>query len=61
MDEGIAESIKCIEPNCDIIVDDENVMKLVQEAEVRQKYNRIMVNSFIEVLLFDENFNFATQ
>ena len=48
MDEGISQSIEC-PGNCEILVDDQTVMKLVKESKVRLKYQHLITNSFVQV------------
>lgn len=48
-DDGHAESICCPAPKCGIVVDDVTVMQLVTDENIRQKYQHLMTNSFIEV------------
>lgn len=49
MDEGLGQSIECAAHKCDILVDDDTVMKLVSDARVKQKYQHLITNSFVEV------------
>ena len=48
MDEGISQSIES-PGNCEILVDDQTVMKLVKESKVRLKYQHLITNSFVQV------------
>ncbi|KAI5651602.1 IBR domain, a half RING-finger domain-containing protein [Phthorimaea operculella] len=48
MDEGLADTITCVEYTCDILVDFETVMRLVQEPRVKIKYQHFITNSFVE-------------
>ncbi|ESO01657.1 hypothetical protein HELRODRAFT_100509 [Helobdella robusta] len=48
MDEGMGEMISCAAHGCDILVDDEMVMKLVTEPNVKLKYQQLITNSFVE-------------
>lgn len=48
MDEGMGQTISCAAHNCDILVDDDSVMKLVSDARVRLKYQHLITNSFVE-------------
>lgn len=48
-DEGVAEAISCPESDCEIIVDDVAVLKLVEDKDVRDKYQHLMTDSFVEV------------
>ena len=44
----MGNKISCAAHKCDIFVDDETVMSLVTEAKVRQKYQHLITNSFVE-------------
>jgi len=48
MDEGASQMIECPGSNCDILVDDQTVMKLVKEAKVKLKYQQLITNSFVQ-------------
>ena len=45
--------IECPGSNCDILVDDQTVMKLVKEAKVKLKYQQLITNSFVQVMIKD--------
>lgn len=47
MDEGIGQTIPC-PSKCDILVDDKLVLDLIDEQSVRQKYQHLITNSFVE-------------
>ena len=49
MDDGMGQTISCAAHGCDILVDDETVMRLVSEARVLQRYQHLITNSFVEV------------
>lgn len=49
MSEGIGQTISCAAHNCDILIDDTTVMKLVPDPKVRTKYQHLITNSFVEV------------
>lgn len=49
MSEGIGQTISCAAHNCDVLVDDETVKKLVPDAKVKLKYLHLITNSFVEV------------
>jgi ariadne-1 len=49
--EGMGESISCAAHNCEILVDDATVMRLISDARVRTKYQHLITNSFVEVIL----------
>lgn len=51
MEEGIGQTIACAAHGCDILVDDATVMRLVRDAKVKLKYQHLITNSFVEVLL----------
>ncbi|UJR30641.1 hypothetical protein I4U23_018165 [Adineta vaga] len=46
-DEGIGQTIPC-PAQCDILVDDKTVLQLIRAPEVRQKYQHLITNSFVE-------------
>ncbi|XP_037083230.1 E3 ubiquitin-protein ligase arih1-like [Pollicipes pollicipes] len=48
MDEGMGQTISCAAHGCDILVDDETVMRLVSEPRVLQRYQHLITNSFVE-------------
>ncbi|KAI0214325.1 E3 ubiquitin-protein ligase ARIH1 [Lamellibrachia satsuma] len=50
MDEGMGQvgTISCAAHNCDILVDDATVMKLVKDPKVKLKYQHLITNSFVE-------------
>lgn len=48
MDEGMGQTISCAAHNCDILVDDVTVMKLVSAPHVKLKYQHLITNSFVE-------------
>jgi len=48
MDEGMGQMIACAAHGCDILVDDETVLRLVTEARVLQRYRHLITNSFVE-------------
>lgn len=47
MHEGIGQTIPC-PAKCDILVDDRTVLNLVEDADVRRKYQHLITNSFVE-------------
>lgn len=49
MSEGIGQTISCAAHNCDILIDDSTIMKLVPDPKVRTKYQHLITNSFVEV------------
>ena len=52
MSEGIGQTISCAAHNCETLIDDATVVKLVPDAKVRQKYQHLITNSFVEVCFF---------
>lgn len=49
MEEGMGQTISCAAHGCDILVDDETVMKLLADPKVKLKYQHLITNSFVEV------------
>lgn len=50
VEEGLSQSIKCLEPSCEMLVDDENVVMLINDdSEVMSKYHRSMTVEFVVV------------
>jgi ariadne-1 len=47
MHEGIGQTIPC-PAKCDILVDDKTVLYLIRAQNVRQKYQHLITNSFVE-------------
>lgn len=48
MDHGMSQTISCPSYGCDIIVNDEIVMKLIESPKVRMKYLHLISNTFVE-------------
>lgn len=48
MEEGMGNMIACANHGCDIIVDDQMVMSLITDSKVKQKYQLLITNSFVE-------------
>ncbi|KAI1301586.1 E3 ubiquitin-protein ligase arih1 [Halotydeus destructor] len=48
MEEGMGNKISCAAHACDIFVDDQTVMSLISEAKVKQRYQHLITNSFVE-------------
>jgi len=46
MDEGASQMIEC--PGCNIVVDDQTVMKLITDPIVKEKYQHLITNSFVQ-------------
>lgn len=49
MDENATETIQCPVENCGKIVDSDFIMRVLTHANARQKFQRLMVNSFVQV------------
>lgn len=49
MEEGQGQSIACAAHACDILVDDETVIRLITDARVKLKYQHLITNNFVEV------------
>lgn len=49
VEEGLSKSIVCLEPNCEMLIDDENVFILIDDSEVLNKYRRSMTDDFVVV------------
>ena len=45
--EGIGQTISC-PSKCDILVDDKTVINLINDSNVRKKYQHLITNSFVE-------------
>lgn len=48
IDEGMGLTISCAAHNCNILVDDNTVMSLVEDSTVKMKYQHLITNSFVE-------------
>uniref|UniRef100_A0A915HVZ9 RBR-type E3 ubiquitin transferase n=1 Tax=Romanomermis culicivorax TaxID=13658 RepID=A0A915HVZ9_ROMCU len=48
MDEGMGQTISCAAFNCDILVDDATVMRLVIEPKIKARYQHLITNSFVD-------------
>lgn len=48
MEEGMGQTIECAAHNCNILVDDVSVMRLIKDSKVRLKYQHLITNSFVE-------------
>ena len=44
----MGQTITCAAHGCEILVDDQTVMKLVKDAKVRLKYQQLISKSFVE-------------
>jgi hypothetical protein len=49
MEEGMGNKISCAAHECDILVDDQTVMSLINDPKVKLKYQHFITNSFVEV------------
>ena len=49
MEEGQGQRIFCAAHGCDILVDDQTVFNLIIEPKVRNRYQHLITNSFVEV------------
>jgi len=48
VDEGASQMIECPGSTCDILVDDETVMKLLRDPRIKLKYQHLITNSFVQ-------------
>lgn len=49
MDEGLSNSILCAATDCDVFVDDEIVIELVDDLPAKRRYQLLIANSLIQV------------
>ena len=49
MDEGASQSIQCPTGDCQMLVDDATVLRLVKDARVTLKYQHLITSSFVTV------------
>ena len=49
MSDGMGQTISCAAHDCNILIDDATLMKLVTDPEVRKKYLHLITNSFVQV------------
>ena len=49
MEQGAGPSISCAAHGCDILVDDETVLRLVSEPLVLRRYQHLITDSFVQV------------
>ena len=59
MDEGASQSIECPEFNCNILVDDQTVMRLVKDSRTKLKYQHLITNSFVQVCFLSHFLSFT--
>uniref|UniRef100_A0A3P8WB83 RBR-type E3 ubiquitin transferase n=1 Tax=Cynoglossus semilaevis TaxID=244447 RepID=A0A3P8WB83_CYNSE len=52
MEEGMGQTISCPAHSCDILVDDDTVMRLITDSEVKVKYQHLITNSFYMFFFF---------
>ncbi|PIO36835.1 hypothetical protein AB205_0033550, partial [Aquarana catesbeiana] len=48
IEEGMGQTISCPAHGCDILVDDNTVMRLITDSKVKLKYQHLITNSFVE-------------
>ncbi|OXU30621.1 hypothetical protein TSAR_002465 [Trichomalopsis sarcophagae] len=48
MKEGVGQTIACAAHDCDILVDDASVMRLVEDSAVKLRYQHLITNNFVE-------------
>ncbi|CAF98343.1 unnamed protein product [Tetraodon nigroviridis] len=48
IEEGMGQTISCPAHSCDILVDDNTVMRLITDSKVKLKYHHLITNSFVE-------------
>uniref|UniRef100_A0A1Y1JWN5 RBR-type E3 ubiquitin transferase n=1 Tax=Photinus pyralis TaxID=7054 RepID=A0A1Y1JWN5_PHOPY len=48
MEEGVGKSIACAAHNCPILVDDQSAMRLLNDPQIRVKYQHLITSSFVE-------------
>ncbi|XP_029431673.1 E3 ubiquitin-protein ligase ARIH1 isoform X3 [Rhinatrema bivittatum] len=48
IEEGMGQTISCPAHGCDILVDDNTVMRLINDSKVKLKYQHLITNSFVE-------------
>lgn len=46
--EGVGQNISCPEHACEILVDECTVMKLIEDPDVKSRYQQLIVNGFVE-------------
>lgn len=49
VDDGLNQTIACLQPDCVFLVDDENIVTLINDPEVIVKYQQAMTNTFVQV------------
>uniref|UniRef100_A0A8C5ASN4 RBR-type E3 ubiquitin transferase n=1 Tax=Gadus morhua TaxID=8049 RepID=A0A8C5ASN4_GADMO len=52
IEEGMGQTISCPAHSCDILVDDNTVMRLITDSKVKLKYQHLITNSFVERYLY---------
>ena len=48
MSEGNVTAIKCAQTDCNVVVDDDQIMELITDPKVRAKYQRLTTDSYVE-------------
>ncbi|XP_003740103.1 potential E3 ubiquitin-protein ligase ariadne-1 isoform X1 [Galendromus occidentalis] len=48
IEEGVGQTISCAAHGCDILVDDQTVMRLIIDQKVKLKYQHLITNSFVQ-------------
>ncbi|XP_058795446.1 E3 ubiquitin-protein ligase arih1l-like [Phymastichus coffea] len=48
MNEGLVQKIKCMAQKCEIFMDDNTIMNLVKNPKVKQKYQKQIINNFVD-------------
>ena len=51
LSEGTSQTISCAAQNCDTLIDDITVIKLVTDSKIRTKYLNLITNCFVQVFL----------
>lgn len=54
VEEGLNQLLVCMEPNCNVVVDDEVVTNIIKDPNVKAKYQYFMANSFVQVNCYKE-------
>ena len=48
MDEGTSEIIKCPDSNCDLLVDDETITKVIKNPKIISRFGQLITNTFVQ-------------
>lgn len=54
MDEGVGNSILCAATDCNVIIDDETVIQLIEDLQTKRRYQHLITNSFVQVNYYYE-------